>query len=245
MSHATDGVWVLDLDDGLLRAATDPGWLDASEVARAERLRDPAASRRYVTAHAALRLLLAEASGTAPDAVLLLRAPCVACGEPHGRPFAPNAPGFSLSRSGRFAALAIAGAQDARVGVDLEVGGPRVSLEPLRADILAPGETSHDLLRTWVRKEALLKASGEGLTRRMTTIRADDPAVRDLDTADLGLIEGGAGTAGGTDRVGDPVDLVAAVVGVAAPVALFTGASRASTRVRQPMPLAPSRESDA
>lgn len=127
--------------------------------------------------HLALREVIAEATGLPAGGVEFLRAPCTACGGPHGKPYAREAPEFSLSRSGRWGLIALA---DRPVGVDLEVR--RVLERPL-PDLLAPGETSGDELRTWVRKEALLKATGTGLTAPLSSIRADDPRVIDLDLA--------------------------------------------------------------
>jgi len=152
--------------------------LDASERTRAAALRDPADRLRYVASHVALRRLLGEATGVRPGAVVILRSSCVSCGEPHGKPYLDDGPAFSFTRSGRWAAVALSTA--ATVGVDIERAQDHARLAPLADTLLAPGEEPHDLLRTWVRKEALLKATGEGLTRAMTGVRADDDRVHDL-----------------------------------------------------------------
>ncbi|BDZ51902.1 hypothetical protein GCM10025867_41430 [Frondihabitans sucicola] len=177
--------------------------LDPGERARAAALRSATDRRRYVAAHAWLRRLLGEATGVIPRDVVILRGPCSACGEPHGKPFVARGPRFSLSRSGGWAALAIG--DTGELGIDLEAAQDHERLAPLRDSLLAPGESSDDLLRTWVRKEALLKASGEGLTRAMTTLRADDERVHDLSLPS----------------------------GLRGAVALFTDASRPSARVRR------------
>jgi 4'-phosphopantetheinyl transferase len=168
-------VRVVDLD-----ALGDPGpsALDPAERARADAFRDELERRRYVAAHAELRRELAEAIGGSPAAVRITREPCPACGGPHGRPVTDGVH-FSLSRSGRFAAIALA---DEPCGVDIEGVQDPARLTGL--DLFAPGEPAGDPLGTWVRKEALLKATGEGLTRSMATLRADtataDGTVRDL-----------------------------------------------------------------
>lgn len=187
----------------------DPRWLDRRERDRAAALRDPATSRRYVSAHLQLRILLASVSQTTPDDIVIDHEACTACGGDHGRPFVPGGPHFSLSRSGSWAAIALSNTE--RVGVDLEVRHPAEDLEPLRSDLLAPDEHSNDLLRTWVRKEAFVKASGEGLNRSLATVPPDAGPIHDLP-----LPEG--------------------IVGAVAGVSSFTLESRASTKVRQPMP---------
>jgi 4'-phosphopantetheinyl transferase len=171
--------------------------LDDAERERAAAFAHATDRRRYVLAHALLRRELADVTGVGAASLRILRAPCVSCGGPHGKPVTDGAH-FSLSRSGDWAAIAID--PDAAVGIDLEVRASRESLEPLRPTLLAPGESAYDLLRTWVRKEALLKLSGAGLTRSMTTVRADDASVRDLSLpASSGLV---GAVAGGTSFTG-------------------------------------------
>jgi 4'-phosphopantetheinyl transferase len=200
-------VWVIDLDACGIHA--DAGVLEARERERAAALRDPADSRRYVTAHWALRILLGDATETAPGDVRLLHEACTACGGDHGRPYVQGGPHFSLSRSAGWAAIALS--PGTPVGVDLEVRRPEAELEPLRAQLLSPDERSDDLLRTWVRKEALVKASGEGLNRPLSTVPRSAGPVHDL-------------------------DLPAALVGAVAGVGQFTLEKRWSSKVRQPMP---------
>ncbi|MCU1528494.1 MAG: hypothetical protein JWP75_2257 [Frondihabitans sp.] len=205
-------VWVIDLDaaeHGGGEFPADVRWLDTRERARAEALRDPTESRRYLAAHSALRILLSQATWTTPGDLRFLHERCTACGGDHGRPYLLGGPHFSLSRSGRWAAVALSHEQP--VGVDLEARQAASTLEPLRDDLLAPGERSDDLLRTWVRKEALVKASGEGLNRSLATVPPDAGPVHDLEL---------------------PPGLVGAIAGVTE----FTLETQASTKVRQPMP---------
>lgn len=173
-------VYVIDLDAASAppEGASTP--LDAAERERAGRFRDERDRLRYIAAHIALREVLGDAQGCDPASVRILRAPCRACGGPHGKPFTDGGPHFSLSRSGRWALIAIA---DEPVGVDVEEPQDPGRLDAIRADVLAPGETTSgtpgDLLRVWVRKEAQLKASGDGLTRSMASFSVD-PRVVDL-----------------------------------------------------------------
>src|SRR5262249_17489492 len=61
------------------------------------------------------------------------------------------------------AAVALVAVARADVGVDVEPLDRDVSGWQLPAHALAPSEMGADFLTTWVRKEALLKASGHGL----------------------------------------------------------------------------------
>lgn len=197
-------VEVIDLDDH--DPAAGAGMLDGAERERAAALRSPSDRRRYVAAHIGLRRLLGEATGQGADSVVILRSACTSCGRPHGKPYVEAGPSFSLSRSGRWAVVALS--TTAAVGVDIEEVQDSARLAPLGETLLAPHEDSSDLLRTWVRKEALLKATGQGLTAAMTSVRADDPRIVDLGE---GLPDG--------------------VVGAVA--TLFTGASHPSAKVRR------------
>ncbi|WP_394771166.1 4'-phosphopantetheinyl transferase family protein [Lacisediminihabitans sp.] len=174
-------VWVACVDDEFPRVAAELGlpchdsrpteWLDPDERARARSLVDPLASARFARAHAVLRLVLGSVLAVEPALVSFRRGACPACGGPHGRPQLahPHAPEFSLSRSGAWVAVAVR--QGAAVGVDLEERRPGADLGPLERDILAAGEAvSGDILDVWVRKEALLKATGFGLSREMSTV---------------------------------------------------------------------------
>jgi 4'-phosphopantetheinyl transferase len=91
---------------------------------------------------------------------------CSRCGATdHGRPEAPEHPdvGLSLSRTGEH--VVVAAVRGAAVGVDVERDD--VDVQHLAAVALGPRDAAptsdDDLRRTWVRKEAVLKAAGTGL----------------------------------------------------------------------------------
>jgi 4'-phosphopantetheinyl transferase len=122
--------------------------------------------------HDLLRATVADVAGVAPVSVALHQV-CHRCGGPHGRPRVDvdgrPGPSVSLTHSGEVAAVAVAGVP---VGIDLEpierVGADieAVLLSPREQrawSVVAPTDRPQALLRTWVRKEALLKATGEGL----------------------------------------------------------------------------------
>ncbi|WP_128984641.1 4'-phosphopantetheinyl transferase family protein [Streptomyces roseicoloratus] len=152
---------------------------DAERRVYASFLREPDAAL-YVTAHALLRLVVGEALGRDP-------ADLVFAAGPHGKPYLENARvEFSLSHAGERVAVAVT--SDTPVGVDVE-RVPRAGAE-LPLHVLSPAErAAYDLLPAgcragaftsyWVRKEAVLKATGEGLRvdpARLTVSAADRPA---------------------------------------------------------------------
>lgn len=164
--------------------------LDADERARGERLVLAADRLRFLAAHALARLVLARYLGY-DAARLRFTARCTACGQPHGKPRLADPPAdleLSLSHSGERVVVAIARAVP--VGVDVEQVGTEDHRE-LVEDVLAPGERRalrelgptrrrSAFLRYWVRKEALLKATGDGLTvsPALVTVSAPDQPAR-------------------------------------------------------------------
>lgn len=162
-------IWHLDLhlDRAAYRRAC--ALLDAQERASCARLRGSLLRHRYAAAHAGLRRILGRRLRCPPAQVLLAR-------EPGGKPRLRPGPGrplhFSLAHAGDHALVAMSGEHP--VGVDLELlpPPPHAGLDlgahlsfPERQALAAMPFAAQDLaaLRCWVRKEALLKASGHGL----------------------------------------------------------------------------------
>ncbi len=179
-------VWVVDLrpesrDSGRRFAATTN-----AERERASRFWRREDGDRYLAAHGALRLLLGRYLTLDP---LALR---FEAGE-HGKPFLPDAPiEFNLSHSSDLALIAVA--RERRVGVDVERVRPMPDLEDLAQRVCTPDELvmltslaeplrAHAFLGVWTRKEALAKATGEGIRAVMREGRpdADGWTVVDLD----------------------------------------------------------------
>ncbi|WP_411107196.1 4'-phosphopantetheinyl transferase family protein [Streptomyces sp. cmx-4-9] len=170
---ASPQLWLVDTTEYRAQAARHaPGTLDAQELARAAEFVRAADRDAYVCAHVALRRLLGAYLGTAPREVVVERAPCAHCDEPHGRPVLPGgALHFSLSHCTGISLLAFA---TAPVGVDVEeIVLPQTIAET--ADVLHPREAAELALlpagerpvaftRVWTRKEAYLKGLGVGLS---------------------------------------------------------------------------------
>lgn len=99
----------------------------------------------------------------------------------NGKPFVAGGPHFNLSHSGELALIAIC--PDAPVGVDLEAPRRLRNPDGLARRMCTPRELAHvqsggDLLRLWVRKEAVAKAHGGGLTVALSGLDVLDPVVQ-------------------------------------------------------------------
>lgn len=141
--------------------------LDSSERARWERLRPPRSKLQFVRAHAFCRLVLGAVTGDDPAGLV------VEVG-PSGKPLLAGGalPHFNLSHSRGTVAVAVADHRP--VGVDVEHERP-VDVDALVARFFTPSEQarirgepeaarSAAFFRAWVRKEAVVKAAGTGLS---------------------------------------------------------------------------------
>lgn len=132
-----------------------------------------------------------------PLHAVVVRQECDLCGGPHGRPRleVDGGPGpwASIARTPGLTVVAVASAP---VGVDVEVAREPAELEDLARVALSDDERGHvaglhpsarseAVLRAWVRKEAVLKCTGHGLTI--------DPAVVELDPGGALVRWGGPG----------------------------------------------------
>jgi 4'-phosphopantetheinyl transferase len=162
--------------------------LAPADLQRRERLRRPADRHRLTAAAAVLRLVLGAYAGVAPDRVHIDRT-CPGCGEQHGKPRTPDLPGVHFSVSHCAGAVAVAVGADGPVGVDVEEVGryEPAELDRLADDVLAAEERA-ELARLpsrdravgfttyWTRKEALVKATGDGLGVRLDGVVVSPPS---------------------------------------------------------------------
>ncbi len=158
-------------------AAYDESILDDVERARLARFVNERDRLRYAAAHTLARRVLAAHLGIAPgDVPIRLR--CKRCGGAHGKPFVDGGPEYSLTHGGDLVAVGVT--YSGPVGVDVEPLS-RAHHHGLAQRVLAPEELAlHerlsederplDLLRSWTRKEAVLKATGDGLTVGPATV---------------------------------------------------------------------------
>jgi 4'-phosphopantetheinyl transferase len=163
-------VWLARLDVGDAWVTRLEADLSPDERERASRLRFERDRRRFVAAHAFLRRVLAQHVGCAPHAVPIERG---ANGKPELAP-PDSTVRFNLAHSHELAVCALAVYRAVGIDVEhvrglheLEGLGRRVLSERERATLRAwEGELADEaFLTAWTRKEAVLKARGEGLGR--------------------------------------------------------------------------------
>ena len=132
---------------------------------------------------AAARLLISEVAELlgCPEAEVRLGHHCQRCGSPdHGRPVVltdldERPPVVSLSRAAGVVVVALS--RDRPVGIDIELAGAAGRPGPTEV-LLHDREraaTAEERTTVWVRKESLLKATGDGLHVDPTLIRLTAP----------------------------------------------------------------------
>ncbi len=152
--------------------------LSPDERERAARFVLSADRTRFIVARAALRQLLGAYLGVAPTA---LRLAYSALGKPYlVEPVASLA--FNLAHSGELALVAVA--WERRVGVDVELMRDDLQYMTMMTEIftareqqalvaLPEGQRLRAFFDGWTRKEAYLKARGDGLSLPPTAIEID------------------------------------------------------------------------
>lgn len=149
------------------RALPDLG-LSEEDLERVSHFRDPLVASQYIASHLLLNRALLAVLGTDFTPGMIKR-------EPKGKPFLPGNPvRFSLSRSGDFSAVAIS--PSVGIGIDLETRLDLSAAREVASRVLGPEELIawralktpfqlEDFRARWCLKEAVLKVSGEGLSR--------------------------------------------------------------------------------
>jgi 4'-phosphopantetheinyl transferase len=155
----------------------DLGMLDSSEQARAQRYLLADDRDRFLLGAALLRTSAGHHLGVRPADVSVDRT-CPWCESQHGRPvLAGTGLHASVSHSGGVVAVAITAAGP--VGVDVEAGRA-IDISAVTDSVCTPAERScvtglGDFYAYWTRKEAVLKAAGDGLRRPMTDLSITPP----------------------------------------------------------------------
>jgi 4'-phosphopantetheinyl transferase len=180
-------VWRISLDRshhalGELEALLSPG-----ERRRARRFRFQIHRERFVVRRGALRCILGRYLGVAPADVALVE-------KDLEKPFVADAQRagdvrFNLSHSGELALVAVARGRE--VGVDIEQARPEVAKERIpeqffsrrEVEVLRGLPQEHQVqgfFNCWTRKEAYVKAVGEGLSLPLdsfeVSLAPDEPA---------------------------------------------------------------------
>lgn len=152
--------------------------LNETERGRRDRYLRDADRDRFTLGVAITRLAAGALLGLAPEAVPVTRA-CPDCDRPHGRPAIEGGPDLSVSHSGDRVGVALAGSGP--VGLDVEADNRRLETD-ISGHVLAPDEhlpagmdQRTALLTYWTRKEAVLKATGDGLRAPLTGVHLSPP----------------------------------------------------------------------
>jgi 4'-phosphopantetheinyl transferase len=171
--------------------------LSPDEVLRADRYRRERDRIRYIIAHGALREMLADYTGQSPHDVSFGYTAA-------GKPFLIDDRGerplrFNLSHSGDWAAVGVA--LSTEVGIDVERIDSEVSVEAVagrffsRSEFEAlravpPDQRVAVFFTAWARKEAYVKARGEGILDRLrrfsVSIDPEQPPILLTDSTDAG-----------------------------------------------------------
>lgn len=139
--------------------------LSDDERARRTRLWDAGHRAQFTVAAALLRLVAAPHAARAAARVVVDRS-CPRCGRHHGRPRLTGTDlHVSISHSGGMVAVAVSRAGEVGVDVQQVEDKPVHELSPL---VLAASEAgqvdvARDFFTYWTRKEALVKATGDGV----------------------------------------------------------------------------------
>jgi 4'-phosphopantetheinyl transferase len=160
--------------------------LNAEEEARAQRFLSPGHGNQYRAGRGRLREILAGVAGGDPAALTFVTG---AAGKPSLSDVA-HAPAFNLSHTEDFAALAVSGTPVLALGIDIERIRPIERLiarrffsqsETAALEALPDEARIETFYRIWTRKEAFVKATGDGLGFPLdafdVSLAADAPAL--------------------------------------------------------------------
>jgi 4'-phosphopantetheinyl transferase len=179
-------VWIIDLESSRTMVADFLGLLSEDEAARADKFRFEKGRNEFTITRGVLRTLIGSFIGVAPAE---LRFSYSAHGKPQLEGDFRNRLEFNVSHSEGMAVVCFA--RQSRLGVDIEK--VRLDFEHQRIAErffsdhereqlrnLSPEEIPYAFFRCWTRKEAFIKALGEGLSHPLhqfdVELRAKEPA---------------------------------------------------------------------
>jgi len=167
-SAAEATLWWAPLISAEAEIARISAWLAPAEHARAARFGREALARRYIAGRALLRWLLGRTLDVPPPAVPIVRGA-------RGRPQLAGNAGIDFNVSHTAGVALIGMTRGQRIGVDVERADRSVRADGLAAKFLTTAEQATlaplpedgrrmRFLRYWTCKEAMSKATGDGLS---------------------------------------------------------------------------------
>ena len=177
-------LWWCELDIDDVAQAERAALLAPAEHARAARFGTATLRRRWIAGRGALRIVLGRLLDEVPGEIDIRRGR-------RGRPeLAGAAPDFNVSHTNGVAVIGVA--RRGRIGIDIERGDRAVGADRLAKRFLAPAERitlgempnvarGARFLRYWTCKEAMSKATGDGLIAPFAQLHVDVDRVELLD----------------------------------------------------------------
>lgn len=180
----TAHLWLIDLAQPVAVLNHLRQSLSGDELARAKRFHFDQDRRNFIAARGALRHILSRYLARPPSVLRFSYSP-------HGKPALvdPASPAFNLSHSGELALLAVSRAPT--IGIDLEQLRPMPDAGQIAQRFFSPHENEvfqtipaeqrdEAFFNCWTRKEAYIKAVGEGLSHPLdsfdVSLRPGEPA---------------------------------------------------------------------
>jgi 4'-phosphopantetheinyl transferase len=170
-------LYLADLDDHIDSGeSVFPLYLSETDFRESERFKTQVLQQRFLASRYVLKRVLADLADRPADQLEIER-------PPGGKPFMRHvAFTFNLSHSHNQFALGLSG--EGEIGVDIEVGLSLEVAQEVAGNVLGPEELDHwttlpeseqaDVFgRYWTLKEAILKATGEGLGRDPRELQVD------------------------------------------------------------------------
>ena len=185
IQSGTVRVWHWPLGVSTLEVADLRKVLSPDELERAERYRFDQHRNEFILTRAVLRIVLASCTGQSPERLSFHYSA-------QGKPALKNGPGdlrFNVSHTEGLAVLALV--RDQEIGVDAERIRPQPDAQKLAKrffsvreqrflEKLSGDELQRAFFRCWTRKEAYIKAKGEGLSIPLNafdvSLEEDQPA---------------------------------------------------------------------
>jgi 4'-phosphopantetheinyl transferase len=141
--------------------------LDEAEQAHAGRIKNELLQKRYVNIHGQLRNVLARILNESPEKIRIKKAV-------HGKPYLADNSELAFNLSYSVNTIVIAVGWNCQLGIDIEVCKQRANFSALVDKCFAKEEAAYwnilpedtkkrEFYRFWTRKEAFVKAAGQGI----------------------------------------------------------------------------------